>query len=76
LATPLDRPVIRECRRLTEQNRPIIVTLLPDDLISFRQKGCTATWTTTLGACFHMAVKAAVLGDGGSVPPPPLVRRK
>ena len=61
--TLLNKPVRRETRCTFEQHRPIIVTLEPGDVIAFRQKGCRKTWKTTLGACFHMAVKAEVRAE-------------
>jgi hypothetical protein len=60
MATTLHAVVVRECMNTSEQGRPIIVAMEPGDTLSFRPKGCRKLWRTTLGACFHMAVKAEV----------------
>jgi hypothetical protein len=59
--TELNKAIRRECRNTFEQHRPIIVSLEPGDIITFRQKSCRTVWKTTIQACFHMAVKADVL---------------
>lgn len=59
--TRLTKQVRRELCRTTEQHRPIIVTLEPGDVISFRQKGCRKVWRTSLEACLHMAIKSEAL---------------
>ena len=56
--TKLKRPVSRETMHTAEQGRPIIVTLEPGDMISFRQKGRRKSWRTTIGHCFWRAVRA------------------
>ena len=56
--TTLTKNVRRETCNTFEQHRPVIVTLEPGDLISFRQKRGRKVWRTTVAACFHLAVKA------------------
>jgi len=58
--TLLSKQVSRECLRTTDGGRPIITTLEPGDIISFRLKGCRRVFKTTLAACYAVAVKAEV----------------
>ena len=56
--TKLDKNISRETTRPAEAGRPLIVTLEPGDIISFRLKGTRQVVKTTLMACYHMALKA------------------
>jgi len=58
--TTLTKAVRRETCRTSDGHRPIIVTLEPGDIISFRLKGCRAVVKTTLGACYALAVRASL----------------
>ena len=57
MSTPLRKPVAR----LVELPRgPVVVTLLPGGLVSFREKGRRTTFTLTLAAVFVRAVDASI----------------
>ena len=59
--TELTKPVkrisnglIRECG----QERQIIITLEPPDVLAFRAKGCKRSYRLTANVCYVMAVRA------------------
>lgn len=65
MATKLTKPIVRETDVMVN-GRPLIVEIKPNGLISFREKGCSASsssWSTTLEACYHMAVKQEVAAE-------------
>jgi hypothetical protein len=45
------------------QNRPVIVSLEPPDLIGFRLKGTRRTYHLTAGRCYRLAVQASIEYD-------------
>jgi hypothetical protein len=47
---------VRECG----EERKIIITMEPPNLLGFRATGCRQTYYLTAGFCYHLAVKAAV----------------
>jgi hypothetical protein len=63
MATQLTKPVVRETNVIIN-GRPLVVTISPNGTISFREKGSrgpVSEFSTTLAACYHMAVKQEVL---------------
>ena len=55
--TTLNKRVTREMRH-QEKGRPVIVTLSPGDMITFRLKGLRKTYSTSLAACLWLAIKS------------------
>ena len=58
MATILSKPVSRQLRHTVLQGRPVILTLGPGDVLTFRGKGRRHFYTTTAEACLWMAAKA------------------
>jgi len=56
MATKLLRPVKREMLVGDDRGRPMIVTLEPGDMISFRLKGKKTTYTVPLHSCFYLGL--------------------
>ena len=46
--------VVRECGQV----RPIVITLVPPDVLLFRAKGCRKSYALTANVCYTMAVRA------------------
>ncbi len=60
MAVKLTKQINREMLSFADQHgkdrgKPIIVTLLPGDMISFRAKGTRASYSVFLGHCFRLA---------------------
>ena len=56
--TKLNKPITRECRYAQLDGRPAIVSLLPNDIIRIRPKGCRYTLDVPLDAIIWQAVRA------------------
>ena len=67
--TRLQRPVTRETVHVVDGGRTMVVTLQPGDLITMRLKGTRTRYTTTLAACYCLAVKAQVESERRANPP-------
>lgn len=61
--TDLNRPVKRRSRYQVDDRRRVVVTLMPGDVIGFRLERTRRTWTTTLQACYQMAVRHTVAAE-------------
>lgn len=46
------------------ENRPVIVTLSPPNILSFRVKGLRGRYTLTVEGCYMMAVKSTMARKG------------
>lgn len=56
--TKLNKPVTRECRDAQLDGRPAIVSLLPNDIIRIRPKGCRYTLDIPIEAVIWQAARA------------------
>ena len=64
MATKLNKEVSRETStRIGGRGKVIIVTLLPGDVITFREKGKHTAFETTLEACAWLAIKQKAAAD-------------
>ena len=70
MATKLKKPVVREvndwCRKGlfglgSSSNRPLMVSLEPGPIISFREKGCRKTYDLDIETAFNLAVRREVM---------------
>jgi hypothetical protein len=62
MATKLTKPVVRETNVIIN-GRPLVVTITPHGTFLFREKGTkgsSSEFSTTIEACYHMAVKQEV----------------
>lgn len=57
MTTPTHRPVSR-LSTARDAGRNIIIIVGPGELLAFRLKGTRRIYTTTVGACYCLAVKA------------------
>ena len=57
MTTPLRKPV---SRRVDLPRGPVVVTLLPEGLVSFRERGRRTSFTLPLSAVFLRAVDAEI----------------
>lgn len=55
MATPLHRPVRRQLMSTDRKGRPLICTLEPGEIISFRPKGSKRSISVHLGFCAQLA---------------------
>jgi hypothetical protein len=58
--TPLAKPVKRSSAYIGPNRRQYVVELAPPDLITFRDVRSRKRFTTTLRACYEMAIRVAV----------------
>lgn len=58
MTTSLDKPVSR-LSHVTKQGRRVVVTLLPGDVIEFREKGTRHRLLLHIEAAYSVAAKAA-----------------
>lgn len=64
MATKLTKEVSRETSfRMGDRGKVYIVTLLPGDVIRFREKGKRMYYETTLECCAWLAVKQKAAAD-------------
>lgn len=56
MATKLLKPVKREMLMGDDRGRPMIVTLEPGDMLTFRLKGKKTTYSVPLHSCFYLAM--------------------
>jgi|TARA_R110002020_G_scaffold361044_1_gene573686 hypothetical protein len=56
--TKLNKPITRECRDAQLDGRPAIVSLLPNDIIRIRPKGCRYTLDIPIDAVIWQAARA------------------
>lgn len=65
MATKLTKEVSRESgfTKIGGRGKVIIVTLLPGDIISFREKGKRTSYETTIEACAWLAIKQKAAAD-------------
>lgn len=59
MTTPTLRPVSR-LSTARDAGRQIVIIVGPGELLGFRLKGTRRIYTTTVGACYSVAVKAEV----------------
>ncbi len=65
--TPTDKPVTRRTRQsysvLYARPRPIVVSILPGDVLEFREHGRRGRWYLAIDSEFRQAVRMKALHD-------------
>lgn len=66
MATVLSKPTTRQTRGVyrvlyASKSREIIVTLLPGDIMEFREKGCRARFALPIESAFKFAVRMTAM---------------
>lgn len=57
MATALKKQVVRKCERSTYRGRPLIVMLMPGDILGMREAGRRTTYTAPLDRVFVMLAR-------------------
>jgi hypothetical protein len=61
--TELVHPVTRVCRRYADRGRPLVVSLLPGDLVAVRRKGERTRYLITVWEVYKRAAEMAAASN-------------